>query len=316
MTAAAAATTALTTSAIAVATRKPRKRTTPPAAPPPPALEIRTVLVSPDLARRWLARNAEDQRHQRQHKIEAFARDMKAGKWQITGDTVKLTGSLEEVLKGTGEDFWLIDGQHRLEAIVLADVSVYLVVALNVPHGAMAVIDTGTARTFADGLRGLPISNRNETATIVRRIYKWDRGNPTGKGGGTPTHSELLEHFNADPDGFVAAVGRGVDVARAKVVSAGIGGTAYYLFNRVDAEYAHRFFDGLVTGANLPSSHPILAVRDRLMRGTRRREERVTPIEQLVLLIRAWNAFRQDRTMDRLVITKADLTTRDFPRPK
>jgi hypothetical protein len=311
-----ATTTNMTASDRGDSTTKPRKKATPTPPPTPPALDIRTVLVTPELARRWLARNAEDQRNQRVNKIAAFARDIKAGRWQMTGDTIKLTGTFEDVLRGTGDTFWLLDGQHRLKAVVLADMPIYMVVALNVSHEAMAVIDTGTARTFADGLRGLPIKYRNETAAIVRRLHMWDKGNRTGKGGEAPTHAELMQRFNDDPAGFVAAAARGIDVAHAKVCAAGVAGTAYYLFMRIDDVACRHFFDGLITGANLPSKHPILTVRDRLMRGGKKRDERLTPIEQLLLLIRAWNAFREDRTLDRLVISKDDVTVRNFPGPK
>jgi hypothetical protein len=291
---------------VAAGSRRRRNGSVPSAiaAPPaPPVLNIKCMLVTPEQANEWLRSNAEDNRHQRIKKIESFARDMKAGKWQITGDTIKIT-----------PEGILIDGQHRLKAVVLAGVPVYMVVAFDVPHSAMAVVDTGTARTFADNLRGIEIPHRNETAAIVRRIAVWDQGNRMGKGGQNPTHAELLDRFNAEPEPYVTAAARGVDTSRAKVAAAASAGTAFYLFARIDPEWSHRYFDGLISGANLGRNHPILTVRNRLMRTGR--DEKLIPVEQLAVLIRAWNAFRGDRTLEKIQVTrKGDLTNRNFPLP-
>jgi hypothetical protein len=296
-----------TDSAIASTTLPAKRRSTKASEPPrPPILDIKTILVTPQQAKKWLASNAEDNRHRRPRKIAAFARDMIAGKWQITGDTVKITG-----------DGVLIDGQHRLQAVVDAQVSVYMVVAFDVPHGAMAVIDTGTARTFADNLRGTTIAHRMECAAVVRRVAIWDRGNRMGKGVyDTPTHAELLARFNDDSDSYVTAAARGADVNRAGLASAGAAGTAFYLFARIDKEQANQYFDHLVTGANLPAKHPILTVRNRLNRAAKRREDRLQSPEQLALLIRGWNAFREDRELDRTILAKVgNLNTKNFPAP-
>jgi hypothetical protein len=293
----------------ATATTTPRRRRSEESAtpPPPPVLDIKTMLVTPEQANKWLGANAEDQRNQRDVKIEGYARDMKAGKWHLSGDTIKLT-----------KDGVLIDGQHRLKAVVKAGVPVYMVVVFNVDHAAMAVIDTGIARTFADSLRGLPIANRNDVAAVVRRITVWDRGNRMGKGGDNPTHQELQERFNKDADAFVTAAARGVDCSKARICAAGAASTAFYLFQRIDPELTHQFFDKLISGANLSPKEAILTVRERLIRSRRPggRDDKLNVAEQLALLIRGWNAFRENRTLNFAMIAKdGQLNARNFPAP-
>lgn len=275
--------------------------------PPPPVLDIKTMLVTPEQASKWLRNNADDNRGQRKLKIEGYARDMKAGRWHLSGDTIKFTS-----------DGVLIDGQHRLEAVVKAGVGVYMVVVFNVDRAAMGVIDTGAARTFADSLRGLQISNRNDVAAVVRRVSVWERGNRMGKGGDNPTHEELQERFAADPQAFVTAAARGVDCSKARICSAGAASTAFYLFSRINAEEAHQFFDKLLTGANLAPKEAILTVRERLIRSRRPggRDDRLDVPEQLALLIRGWNAFREKRTLNFAMLGKdGPLNARNFPAP-
>ncbi len=276
--------------------------------PPPPAtlgnLDIRVMLVTPAQAAAWLESNTPDNRHQRATKIASYARDMAAGKWQLTGDTVKLT-----------PDGVLIDGQHRMEAVVKANTSVMMVVAFNVAPEAMAVIDTGIARNFADSLRHHSVPNRMVIAAIVRRVAVWDRGNRTGKGGEAPTHAELLQRFEADIARYATAAARGSDVNKAKIAAPGPAGTAFYLFARINADRAHVFFDALITGANLPHNDPILMVRNRLMKAGSRRDDRLTAAETLALLVRGWNAFREERTLGKTQIGAGTLTNANFPTP-
>ncbi len=272
-------------------------------APAAPIVEIRTVLVTVDMAREWLRSNAEENRHVRETRGESYARDMKEGRWQLTGEAIKID------VNGV-----LIDGQHRLNAVVMAGVSVYMVVCTNLPHEAMAVLDSGLSRTFGDKLKGSSGQYRNQIASVVRKIYYWDRGDMTIKGS-PPTHAELLDAFDRDPAGYTAAAMHGNDVARQRICSASTAGTAFYLFSRLDGERALQFFDQLKTGANLPDGHPVLTVRNRLSRAQQSRDAKLSPQDKLALLVRAWNAFRSGRELDRILIAKGALSNANFPIP-
>lgn len=268
-----------------------------------PVIKVNTMLVTPEQALQWLGVNAEENRNVRSTRVDMYARDMRDGKWQLTGEAIKLD-----------TDGVLIDGQHRLRAVVKANVPVYMLIVSNLPHEAMTVLDSGISRTFGDKLKGVSSTHRNQIAAVVRRVTMWERGNRMSKSD-APTHAELMSAFDRDASGFTAATLRGMDVARQRICSAGPAGTAFYLFNRIDPEQAHRFFDFLITGANLPEKHPILTVRNRLTGAQVRREDKLSVEDQLALLIRAWNAFRENRTLDRIPIAKGALTNRTFPTP-
>lgn len=97
-----------------------------------------TVTVTPELAEFWLKANTRN-RHVRKSRVKQYARDMAAGRWLFNTQGVTF-----------GTDGSLIDGQHRLSAVVLAGVPVTMVVWFNVPPASRSVIDIGVPRNLAD----------------------------------------------------------------------------------------------------------------------------------------------------------------------
>lgn len=272
------------------------------------AFHIETRVITPAFARELLGRNAENQRNIRPLKIDQYARDMAAGAWPITGDTIKIDKNKR-----------LIDGQHRLAALVQADTPVEMLIAWDVDPSVMPLLDIGAARKFSDVLKMDNVTHRTATAAIVRRVLMWESGNRMGSGGSVfpqPTHAELLMRHQKDVHGFDSAASRGDDVRVIRLGTAGTAGACFYLFSQLDCEAAHRFFDAFVSGANLAEGSPILALRNRMVRVGR--DERLTPAEMQALYIRAWNAWREDRTLASVPITTGGrkLTNANYPIPK
>lgn len=275
---------------------------------PTDGVRIELVAVTPKLAREWLGRNAENQRLRRDTKVDQYARDMAAGHWPITGDTVKVTA-----------DNKLLDGQHRMAAVIQADITVPMLIAYGVPAEVMTVLDTGLARTFTDVLRISGAPSRSVLGAVVRRIVQWESGNylgTSGGGQGAPTNIEMLERYEKEPDAFDSAAARAGDVRRMRLGQSGPAGAAFFLFTQLDQERAHQFFDQYVSGADLAQSHPILSLRNRIVRIGK--DERLYAHEQLALFIRAWNAWREDKPLDRVMVTSGGrkLTNASFPQPK
>lgn len=106
--------------------------------PNQPTVDI--IDVTPTHAETWLSRNPNN-RNIRKGMVEAHARDMLAGRWILNGESVKIDD--------TGH---LLDGQHRLSAVVAAEVSVPMIVISGLPADVMATVDAGTKRTYVDAL--------------------------------------------------------------------------------------------------------------------------------------------------------------------
>lgn len=268
------------------------------------SLTYKRELITPQRARQMLDTNSENNRSPRSTKITQYARDMQSGNWNSnTGETIKVD------IKG-----YVIDGQNRLAAVMTAGVEIYMDVVYDVPTDAMQVIDTGAARTASDALRISGAVDRMISSSVVRWSILWDAKIYTGRGGNfSPTITEIGKRYLAEVDRYDAAARRGADCRRYGLGTASVAGTAHYLFSRIDVERTQQFYDQLITGANLPPTHPVLALRNKM--GSARQEKTTRP-QQLALYVRSWNAFREDRTLERMtVVRKGDLNNVNFPMP-
>lgn len=263
------------------------------------------VTVTPSLAKQWLGKNAENNRSPKQGKIPSYARDMLSGRWNSdTGETLKFD-----------EDGVLVDGQNRLLAVIQAGVSVDFDVARGLPRTAMQVIDSGAARTGMDVLKIASATDRARTASIVRWIILWDAKFFTGQATSLrPTNTEILDRYRMESGAFDSAAKRATDCQNRGLGTGTPSGVAHFLFSRIDGEQTHQFYDQYISGANLPDRSAVLALRNKMARV---RLDRLSRAEQLALFVRAWNAFREARPMDRMMITRAgELTNLNFPQPK
>lgn len=270
------------------------------------------VVVTPALARKWLALNVENNRNKRSRNIERWARDMAAipSRWHLTAETVKFR-------RGDGK---LIDGQNRLLALLEAElinpaVVIHMSVARNVDPDAAFVMDSGAARTFGDSLKFREGAERYINGAAVRWTMQWDRGNRMASGGNwVPSHAEMMEVYDGHHDLFDEAARRGADVRRANLGTASVWATAYVLFGRIDLVATRDFFDKFISGLGLNDDpqHPIVLLRNRMIR---RSVARLKPREELALVIRAWNHYGRDGRIASLVISRDELSNKTFPVP-
>lgn len=105
--------------------------------------------VSPQRAAKWLEKHNPKNRNLRRHTVIAFAADMTRGAWSPTHQGIAFD-----------TDGNLIDGQHRLAAIVKSGVTLSFLICRDVPKriagvkgDVMDAIDRGNARSIADVLK-------------------------------------------------------------------------------------------------------------------------------------------------------------------
>ena len=97
-------------------------------------------LITPEIARQLLLRNRiEFQRKLKMRVVNSYAQDMKAGLWQKNGEPIHLDS-----------DGRLVNGQHRLRAIIESGVSIELYVIHNVDA---TLFDSGYRRNLGDQLQ-------------------------------------------------------------------------------------------------------------------------------------------------------------------
>ncbi len=270
----------------------------------PPVCKPEVMTVTPDLAREWTVLNTRN-RNVRYTRVAQLARDMRAGNWMLNGESIKIA------VDGT-----ILDGQHRLYACMQAEVPFETLVVRGLPVEAQDTIDTGAVRSMADQftLRGEVSANR--LAAIARWAFKWMHGVRTkGATDQDPTHAEMLALLEAEPR-IREATAWAENARKAfRPVNGSVYGIAWLLFHGTDHLAAEVFLDKVVTGVDLGAGHPALAFRNRVMR-SRDIGERLNQYEQLGYLIIAWNAFKDDRTLAKLLPPRGGFTPKTFPEPK
>lgn len=101
-------------------------------------IETRIEIITPEMATRYLSRNVKN-RSIRKQEVDAYAREMKRGTFTLTHQGIAFD-----------ENGNLIDGQHRLMAIVMAGTPVQMMVTRGMTPTSLTVVDRGASRTIRD----------------------------------------------------------------------------------------------------------------------------------------------------------------------
>lgn len=268
-----------------------------------PSLTHEIVHVTPEIARQWLATNTHN-RNIRASIVAAYARDMGNGDWMLNGEPIKFAA-----------DGTLLDGQHRLSAIVKAETSIDLLVVRGVAVEAQDTMDSGITRKFADQLHLAGEAEAQSLSAILRKILLWEVGYRMRGGGLKVTHAELADTLKRHPVARdCAAYGR----RRATAANLHVStiGFIFWLLRSIDFEQAAWFIDRVCDGVGLHAGHPALILRERIRRERDTNNGRADVDVVLALAIYAWNAYRDGRSIEKLQLPKGGLNNDSFPQPK
>lgn len=248
--------------------------------------------VTPELARQWLGEHNTRNRQLRAKTVARYAEDIVNGRWELTGEAIKFATN------GT-----LLDGQHRLAAIAHAEIAVPLLVVRGIANEAQNVMDTGAKRSTADALSLNGIAHAARVAALARFIIAMEDNNPYNMG--TISSAAVFEYLHKNPDlpEMIASVG---DLHRRLGVAPRVGDYSYWRLSGIDPEAAGQFFEAWASGANLPFGSPVLALIRRLRNQPGGHTMRLT-LDTLHVIFRAWNAYRDGRTMDKVSVTGSKL---------
>jgi len=260
--------------------------------------ELRTI--APEEARELLTRSNTHNRNLRRRVVTDYARDMRAGTWIFNGESIKLD-----------HDGTLLDGQHRLAAIIEAGIPVSLLVITGFDTVAQDTMDTGRPRTSADVLSLHGETHATLLAATLRRVWMWDNGHHRLHSNYKPTNAECAALLSERGE-----IRRSVEIAAGiyktfPQIPLSVTATAHHILSRVDTAVAVWFFARVGDGANLPVGHPVLTLRTRIL-NDRMDGKRLPEYRVLAYLIRSWNAVREGQELTRLQFGPAST----MPMPK
>lgn len=267
--------------------------------------------ISPEVAEEYLTRNTNN-RNIRKSAVDRLVRDMRAGRFTLNSTII------------FAEDGELLDGQHRLMAVVESGCTVQMIVLRGASKDSLANIDTGVKRSAADALKweGLVSGNCNNAAATYRSMYGvYHYGNDEMwrlSQGHMPTHQELLDfarenHDEADP---LISWATKFYTNTEHMIQVPLAASLRWVITREtgEADLVNEFFEGLETGADLDGDSPILLLRRALfglatsdnkgkMSGSEVRRQRA------IMVVKAWNAWIRGRkvTLSGIKVRKTDL---------
>jgi hypothetical protein len=232
---------------------------TPP--PPPPTkqlkLDVRWIEITPAQASLWLQNNPSN-RPLRESTVLAYAADMKDGNWVPTHQGICID-----------ENGILIDGQHRLAAIVRSGCTVGMLVTRGLPAAlegkrikTIDAVDRGASRSIKDLLKlQHGMSNNPYLIAACAAVIAVLCAHPKKQRRITMNQTlAILELYKTDLTWLANHEPTQQKFLRKATILGAI------VFARsVDRDNTDRFYNALLTGANLTTDNAALTLRNWLL---------------------------------------------------
>ena len=283
-----------------------------------PELTIETI--TPAMAEEMLRNNTKN-RPIRESNVTFLTNEILSGNWSLTGETIQFVGKR------------LIDGQHRLKAVIAANKSIQCIICrfpvTPETEQIFEKIDLGSVRTASDRLAMDGQTNIHVLGGVVKAVDRYyvaiqqaeasaltipyssqthaaNRTLKTIQKGGRTTFKQPLSHimlllqkypFSSES----TAYGVSVCKRKPKILTPTQWGLIHYIFNDVDEINASDFLTSLLTGENLTRQSPILQLRERLLSARSELSKNNGVVgSQLVLCLcnAAWNAYRTGKAVN------------------
>jgi hypothetical protein len=255
-----------------------------------PLSGTKTILMTPYLAAEWLKWNDNNRRVSKPH-VKRLVSEMKAGNWQLNGQCLIMSC-----------DGRLLDGQHRLNAIVDADQTVVVDVRFGISPDAFTTIDEGKKRSPGDVLKIEGYANYNNLSGAAKIAIAYEDGRTQASGGAdrVPTNTVILEWVKDHPEmEELTVTGNSLYLASDRMVLTGSRIAAcLYLAGKIDSDDANKFFATLATGIGIKGkTDPIYALRRVLVKNKVDRLRNSSAEFEQGQVITAWNAWREGREL-------------------
>jgi hypothetical protein len=262
-------------------------------------LRSRVQKVTPVKAAEMLAANTANRPLSRST-VRAFAEAMRRGDWLVTHQGIAFD------TRGV-----LVDGQHRLAAVIEADVAVEMTVFTDVEADTFDVLDTGKKRNAADVLAIEGEKSSTLLAAMVRSVWQYENRPDASWSGGAAavTNHQIVQTLEAHPKirDFIA-MGERIATETGMIKSA--AGAAAYLVeqaNRGNKAALAEWHSGVIDGAGLAKNDPRLVFRRTMFAMARKQagvvQRRRDTREHVALYVKAFNAWVAGETITQLRFT-------------
>lgn len=248
-------------------------------------MKVEIKLITPESAAKLLQRNTKN-RSVKPNKIRTYVRDMKEDKWMETGAPIRISKTNK-----------LLDGQHRLMAVVESGVSVEMVVVSDIDDKVMANIDTGTKRSPGDVFKIEGISYASATSAIIKKYIRLLFDDKTNTGNTEITNQDLLDTYNENPEYWQDIVQKSHVWYNSslRTITPGFIGGIYAILHDIHPVDAKDFCDQ-ITGVKPAKYQVISLLKNKLIEDKMRKPGLPKMPESLktIYVYKTWNYYRSD----------------------
>jgi hypothetical protein len=206
--------------------------------------------------------------------VQALASDIQRGRWMLNAQPICFSASGR-----------LINGMHRLMAVVAVNGRIRTPVVRGLPDAAGATYDIQPKRIAAAESPTGDFGDQGLATAMANLFWRYERRTDRTqykRAGAAEIREILTQHPRLIELRSFAR--RMVEYGRSSVMGYGA-----YVMEREDAETATIFLKALSTGADLAEGHPILGLRNTLQR---LRREGASQTDQLSTLLAGWRRYR------------------------
>jgi hypothetical protein len=262
-----------------------------------------TAVVTPEMARKYLEKNTHN-RKASDPVVRKYAEVMRRGEWILNpADPICIS-----------EDGRLLNGQHRLLAVVKSGIACPFVVAINVDEKVQYVMDTGKKRSATDALSLIGASHSSTLASIIKLYLFWRETqksvlSPTAGNmvAVTPSVVQILNEYEGDEEWWREVTTwarrmREKNKGRLLLLpESTIGGIYAHLVKdlRHNEDAVRYFFEGVCSSKESPNS-AIETLRVALINDSFNLGRKMKDRHKVAILIKAFNAYIKGREIKQL----------------
>jgi len=263
--------------------------------------------ITPDSARIMLESNKKNRSVNRAN-LNYIISEINRGNFHLTGESIKIA-----------QNGMLLDGQHRLHAVIESKKPTMMLVVRGLSNDAFKYIDTGRKRQASDILAIEGVANSAAISAMAKFIINFKRGNYASVSNSkVDISSNRTPITNADVSNFVSTNKESIEDSYLyghnkynklikKVTLSGF----HFIIKQSNEELADDFCHKVSTGEGIEHSSPIYLLRQKMLQDIRA-NKKMRSLEKLAILCKAWNLYKTNKTVS---ILKWDSVKEPFPKP-
>jgi hypothetical protein len=234
--------------------------------------------------------------------VSRYADQMKRGLWKMTGETISIDSSGR-----------LLNGQHRLSAVVKADVKVDMLVVHGVETDAQAFMDTGKNRSVGDVFSLNKVKNAHQLSSMTSQLMAMERGDiSSGRNNNklyNVTHQDVLKRFSENKEVLETAlvIARKCCAKYNLITTHRLG--AFIAYVHMHRGRSFSYIEGFmyqIHGINPSITKGTDTFREALIKDSLSGTKKLELSTKMIYLIKVWNAYTVKKDIKCLKYKKGD----------